>query len=320
MCSNNEGTHQPSAMVEVKYNWVIPKSMFLGNWHTKPGEYIESPTFCDDNYKVIKWRLLLYRRGLNEEFSDYMSLLAICEFTSEHNSFHLIPPKIECDLKHNEGSFHYRSGKQTRISHDKSTNCWGFQKFALLEAIDDYQWVCRCLCSQAPMEYIVECKISHSVIPGLSHIGCPLPFDIGPLLKARKFSDVKLKVNKETFRAHKLILAACSPVFAAMFEHETLENAESFIHIMDTDDNVFKEMLTYIYTGQIPNLEDTVFDLLPLADKYQLDHLKAACAAYLLQNLTTENVLNVLILVNRHCLTQLKAKAIAFSSTRIRRK
>ena len=97
-----------------------------------------------------------------------------------------------------------------------------------------------------------------------------------------------------------------------MFEHEMLENTEGFVNIEDTDDNVFREMLTYIYTAQIPNSKDYVFGLLPLAEKYQLDHLKAMCAMYLLNNITVENVSNVLILADLYRLTKLKAKAFVF--------
>ena len=312
---SNAGT-QLSAIIKIKYNWDISKEVYTNYWYrAKLGDYIESPTFCDDNYKAIKWRLRLYPIGLNTKFKGYVSLFAKCEFTSGCNPFGLIPPTIKCVLKSALEKNTVNSDNQVCVSNDKSTNCWGFPKFMLTTELQQQLLSGSDESSCYHWKFSVECDISHNLKSGLPHTCCPLPYDIGQLLETQKFSDVELKVNKETFHAHKLILAARSPVFAAMFEHEMLEKAEGFVDIVDTDENVFKEMLTYIYTEEIPNLKHSVLDLLPVADKYQLDHLKAACATYLLKNLTMENILNVLILANRHCLTQLKAEAIAFVNT-----
>lgn len=56
---------------------------------------------------------------------------------------------------------------------------------------------------------------------------CKLSEDFGALFESQKFSDVTLAVipGKE-YQAHKAVLAARSPVFAAMFEHEMEERVK----------------------------------------------------------------------------------------------
>lgn len=56
---------------------------------------------------------------------------------------------------------------------------------------------------------------------------CKLSEDLGALFESQKFSDVTLAVipGKE-YQAHKAVLAARSPVFAAMFEHEMEERKQ----------------------------------------------------------------------------------------------
>lgn len=91
--------------------------------------------------------------------------------------------------------------------------------------------------------------------------------DLGNLFDNERFSDVSLAVNGREFQAHKAILAARSPVFAAMFEHEMEERKQNRVAITDVDDEVLKEMLRFIYTGKAPNLEKMADDLLAAADK-----------------------------------------------------
>ena len=321
MCSN-PGT-QPLAIITMKYTWEVDREVRLDK---HPGDCIKSPTFCDNKYKDVKWQLLLYPNGSNHEVEGMVSLFAMCKSPSAYNLFALVPPKIECviDSYFNDRKT-FNSCNQLCVSRDKNANCWGFPKFMtsskLLhfasEAYFDYNDKYFGFGMMAPkfVKFRVKCNINHVLSLASTDIECPLHDDIGQLLETRKLSDVKLKVNEEIFHAHKLILAARSPVFAAMFEHEMSENAGGFVDIVDADNEVFKEMLTYIYTEQAPNLKDMAFGLLPIADKYQLDKLRDMCSVYLGNNLTAENVSDVLILADLCQCTKLKAKAIAFINT-----
>ena len=89
--------------------------------------------------------------------------------------------------------------------------------------------------------------------------------DYGQLLTSGKFSDVTMVVGGERFAAHKSILAARSPVFAAMFDHDTKERQENKVDIPDMDAKVFQELLNFIYTCKAN--DSMLPELLVAADK-----------------------------------------------------
>ncbi len=96
---------------------------------------------------------------------------------------------------------------------------------------------------------------------------CRLSEDLGGLFESQKFSDAILCVGKEEFYVHKAVLAARSPVFAAMFQHEMEEKKQNRVEITDVDPVVLREMLRFIYTGKSSNLDKMEADLLSAADK-----------------------------------------------------
>ncbi|GIY69856.1 speckle-type POZ protein [Caerostris darwini] len=109
------------------------------------------------------------------------------------------------------------------------------------------------------------------------------------------FADVNLKCGSVTVPAHKNILAARSPVFAAMFATEMSENLTNVVDITDMDVSVLRNMLTFMYSGRIENLTAaSAGDLLFAADKYQLQGLKAMCSDFLKSKLSLQNVLVIL--------------------------
>ena len=86
------------------------------------------------------------------------------------------------------------------------------------------------------------------------------------LLDSGNLADVSLLVAGKELRAHKLILATRSPVFAAMFEHDTKEKKESRIEITEFSFDVCQHMLRFIYTGRVYELDRYAMDLMTAAD------------------------------------------------------
>ncbi|XP_044010262.1 speckle-type POZ protein-like [Aphidius gifuensis] len=98
------------------------------------------------------------------------------------------------------------------------------------------------------------------------------------LLLNKKLADVTIQVGQKSFRAIKSILAVRSPVFAAIFDHEQFKgNEKNEVVIEDIDEDVFKEFLHYIYTGETPNIDKMPIELFAVAEKYQVDCLKNIC-------------------------------------------
>lgn len=136
--------------------------------------------------------------------------------------------------------------------------------------------------------------------------------DYGSLLKNGKLSDVILSVSGVDLPAHRAILAARSPVFAAMFEHEMKEVTESKVEIPDVEAEVMEELLGFLYTGKVPSMEVYAGELLAAADKYQVDALKSIAEEALCAKLAPDSVQCFLLLADLHSATKLKAKALDY--------
>ena len=134
--------------------------------------------------------------------------------------------------------------------------------------------------------------------------------DLGAALKNQKFSDVTLSAGNKDLLAHKVILAARSPVFAAMFEHEMKEREQSRVDIADVTYEVLEEMLLYMYTGKSPNIDNMAGELLVASDKYDMPELKEMCVQVLNSTLTVANAVDLLVLADTYGAKHLKMKAI----------
>ena len=149
---------------------------------------------------------------------------------------------------------------------------WGFKKFIRRDfLLDDTNGLLPDdrLTLYCEVSVVAE-SINHSGQSSTSQFkipDCRLSDDLGSLFESGKFSDVILSCNGAEFNAHKSILAARSPVFAAMFEHEMEEKKQNRVEIIDMDKDVLSEMLKFIYTGKSTNLEKMADDLLAAADK-----------------------------------------------------
>jgi speckle-type POZ protein len=126
-----------------------------------------------------------------------------------------------------------------------------------------------------------------------------------------KYADFVFKVENEKIAAHKNILAARSPVFDAMFQHNMLENRTNEAEIKDVTPAAFKALLQFIYTGhcKVGNLAE---ELLIAANKYDIQELKQICAKKSGKKLTVDNAVRLLVLSDLHRARDLKGGVIRF--------
>ncbi|CAF1200391.1 unnamed protein product, partial [Adineta ricciae] len=151
------------------------------------------------------------------------------------------------------------------------------------------------------------------------------------LQPSAKMSDIKIKVNVSpvhhsdisgidedsspstvTFNAHKLILAARSPVFAAMFSNRTLENTTNTIEINDLRSETIQSMLEYIYTGKVNDIKKSTVELYRCADKYQLEDLRLQAEMALMSSISIDTSAEILLLADQHHSKDLKSRVIQF--------
>ncbi|XP_065204312.1 speckle-type POZ protein-like [Planococcus citri] len=136
--------------------------------------------------------------------------------------------------------------------------------------------------------------------------------DIGKCFNEDRFKDVTISVRGKEYRAHKTILATRSTVFDRMLSVDMLESKKNHIDITDMDQETFEEMLHYVYTGKVKNLDESAFELLPVADKYDLEELRIMCEEVLLKKLSPDNAVKILILADMHRAKKLKAGCLLF--------
>ncbi|XP_026277598.1 uncharacterized protein LOC113205972 [Frankliniella occidentalis] len=119
---------------------------------------------------------------------------------------------------------------------------------------------------------------------------------LGNLLQTSQWSDCTFLVgdgdNRQEFHAHRILLAACSPVFEAMCFGPLAE--KSAILIPDLEPKAFQVLLQYVYTDnvQFSSVEEAC-DVLYAAKKYLISNLSQLCHSYVKRNMQAKDVVTV---------------------------
>ncbi|XP_047101816.1 speckle-type POZ protein-like [Schistocerca piceifrons] len=135
---------------------------------------------------------------------------------------------------------------------------------------------------------------------------------LAALLDGGEGSLVTLVAGETRVAAHRAVLAAASPVFAAMFAHDMLEASCGQVSVDDVEGPVLRLLVAYTYTLQAPQLPDTAAQLLSAADKYGLSALKAACERQLISQLAVETAAATAVRAVRHSCPDATRAAVAF--------
>ena len=123
------------------------------------------------------------------------------------------------------------------------------------------------------------------------------------LLNNSLMSDVSFVVRnasgeEESIAAHKFVLAVSSPVFYAMFYGELAESKNKIV-LPDCDSESFLEFLRFLYSDKVTLSEGSVMQVSYLAKKYIVPELETKCTNFLKENLSPENVFDILPLAKK---------------------
>ncbi|CAO2599068.1 Speckle-type POZ protein [Lemmus lemmus] len=243
---------------------------------------IRSPSFSTEDND--KWCLKVHPKGVDEESSDYLSV----------NLKLLSSPKSALIAQFQFWIIN-AEGERTEIV----TNFLLDHEYWLLPE-DQLTIVCRGV--QVPDSHRIS---EESTKPEIQAPRCTLADDLGELWGNPHFTDCCLVVAGQEFWAHKAILAA-------MFEHDTEERRNNCVEIHDLEPEVFKAMMSFIYTGKEPDLDSMADAVLAAADKYGLECLKILCERALFRDLSVENAAHTLFLADLHSTGQLKTQTLDF--------
>ena len=102
--------------------------------------------------------------------------------------------------------------------------------------------------------------------------------DLSHLMERTESSDFTIiaSCDGKRFQVHKLIVTARSSVFRAMLDTDMLESARREIVIPDIDSGTVKEMIRFIYSGELSDCQLDLQAIWHAADKYDVNGLKDA--------------------------------------------
>lgn len=90
-----------------------------------------------------------------------------------------------------------------------------------------------------------------------------------------------------------------------MLENEMEESRSGTIKISDVTYDALRTFVNYLYTAEACLDEQMAYDLLELAEKYQVKHLKAYCEKFLLSKLNWDNSVMSYAFAHQHNAKQL---------------
>lgn len=259
------------------------------------GRFIVSRTFCVGGYE---WIINYFPHGVLKESSDYMSVYL--EFKSQ-----LGEPRINYSfslLDYASGEAVYMKKSVMQTFNKTSSNSWGFQKFLETKVFEASKCIRQDSLTIICDVTVIKEPVTYDNVPGT----VPVPpsnihEQLGGLLSNKIGVDITIEVGGKSFKAHKCVLAASSPVFKALLFGGMIEVKKKKIKIKDMEAPVFQAMLHFIYNDTLPEIDkhaDTVMTqhLLVAADRYLLKRLKLTCEQKLCNNLDTSKVSTTLAL------------------------
>lgn len=296
--TNHSSTNLTSELVEACHEWTIQHITF----RLKDTQPICSSVFKVSDVTSWSWQCLMRRQvdrviefGLRlNHLNDSLvrpHLRIPAEFTfTVHN-----PIGNNIFLGPNYGVFEENTIVYCKNSFFKDTELC---KYTMVH--DTLEIVCRVreLLSTTPTAFpIPPCQLNH---------------DLEAILNDQQYTDVTLIVEGQTIKAHKAVLSARSPVFAAMFSSEMLEQRQNQVIIPDMEFKVAQHLLQFIYAGKTQIAPTMADALLVAADKYGLMRLKVQCEEAISGATAVSTATKTLVFADRTNAEHLKAHTMAF--------
>ncbi|PAA92725.1 hypothetical protein BOX15_Mlig026858g2 [Macrostomum lignano] len=305
-------------LYSVRFKWTISNWDYVSMLGS--GDKLSSSLFWSPEKPEIKCCMNLYPDGIDRDARGYLSLflevkevngVSISETTCQ------IPSKFDLILlekRNNDVEMEVQFGKK-HLQHmfNKEENDWGFKRFVEKGKLRGTSLSVIC-----NLDFILKGEYQHVcssavAAPSGDNLAC-LAEDMASLLEDHTFADISIGIGETVFRAHKTVLAARSSVFKAMFAHRCKESSSNRVDICDTSPETWRHVMRFLYTGNM-GVEHRVEDLaeiLKVADKYEVNSLKAACADLLARQICFDNFEEILLLAHMHKAAGLKQACCQF--------
>ncbi|XBI58385.1 hypothetical protein VPH35_039619 [Triticum aestivum] len=290
----NVCTHYSLEVAEGTHEFKIPHFVFVQRRHGV-GKEINSEAFLVGDYG---WKIRVYPSSSSEKAQGHISVYA--ELLTDPG-----PEGVNVTLgfkldDHSGESPHLMKWLEKTFT---TKSDWGYAKFVTIESAkschlaDDGSLTIRC--DVAIIKKVHTCSTSTTTMGTRATMP---PSDIASHLKqllvSEHGSDVCFLVEDCELRAHNLVIAARSPTLYKMMVMGNKD--DHVIPVHDVTVEVFKAVLHFIYTDELPPIQDLVHDgadqdelmiaedMLVEACWFGLDRMKAMCENLLVRFLDSE--------------------------------
>lgn len=135
-------------------------------------------------------------------------------------------------------------------------------------------------------------------------LGCMASFR-----RANTLCDVTIQVEGQQFEAHRVVLAASSAYFRAMFGGKLEESRQKVVTIHNIPAAILGQLIDYCYTSAIEVTEDNVQVLLTAAGVLQFGWVQEVACEFLKRRLDATNCLGIAALADTHSCPDLRLAA-----------
>ncbi|XP_070556315.1 kelch-like protein 7 [Ptychodera flava] len=111
--------------------------------------------------------------------------------------------------------------------------------------------------------------------------------------KQQELCDVELMVDGKAIASHRVVLAACSAFFHAMFTSKYTEAENAKVELKEVDSGTVETLVNFAYTGDIELTSSNVQSIMSAANRYQINDVIEMCVEFLKRELSPENCLGI---------------------------
>ncbi|KAG5376601.1 hypothetical protein IGI04_041197 [Brassica rapa subsp. trilocularis] len=227
------------------------------------GKFVASETFTVGGYT---WAIYFYPDGKGpEDNSTYVSLfIALASEGADVRAlFELTLVDQSGNGKHKVHSHFGRALESGPYTLKYRGSMWGYKRFFKKSSLESSDYM-------KDNSLLVRCRVGvvKSCTEGQRNYSIPVPISnlgqqFGNLLESGKGCDVTFEVGGETFSAHKLVLAARSPVFRAQLFGPLRDRNTDRVEIDDMESPIFKVLSLTLFLGLLLFGLDFLFTNVP---------------------------------------------------------
>lgn len=109
----------------------------------------------------------------------------------------------------------------------------------------------------------------------------------------QQLCDVQVKIGSQSYHCHRIILAASSTYFLAMFTSNLTESHQSTVEIKEADQEAISILIDYFYTGKIEINTNNVQSIAVTSSMLGVDEIVSVCCRFISDLLVASNCLEI---------------------------